>query len=451
MTWSIRARLTMWYSLVVVIVLMAGAVAVAVIQQRRAVERLDREMQRLMLTLEGVMRTEFGEGLDLLAAAAEASSEVVAPDRTLALARIDGTLITAWGQPLPQGWRPPTASSEALGMIAGANGRARILSRPVSYAGHRYIAVVIAPLTELEAEYAELLRSLGAGVLVALLVAAAGGWIVGRQALQPLTDMAMQATAISAQDPSTRLHSPHRDDELGRLASAFNEVLDRLAASLSSQRQFMADASHELRTPVSVVRTTTQVALARQGRSEHEYREALTILEEQSGRLARLVEAMFLLSRAEAHGIPLVPEPLYLDDLVQECARAVRVLAAEREIAVQTGGTSEVAFTGDDMLLHQMVANLLDNAVRHAASAVRACITREPSGIIIRFTDDGPGIPPEDQARIFQRFVRLDSGSRGAGLGLPIARRIAEAHGGQLVLESSDSRGSCFSVTLPSA
>ncbi len=120
---------------------------------------------------------------------------------------------------------------------------------------------------------------------------------------------------------------PPGDDELGRLATSFNELLDRLSSAMNFQRQFMADASHELRTPVSVVRTATQVTLAKDIRSADEYRESLGIIGEQATRLSRLVDAMFLLSRAEAHGVPLHREFLNLDDLLAECARALRVLA----------------------------------------------------------------------------------------------------------------------------
>jgi signal transduction histidine kinase len=212
----------------------------------------------------------------------------------------------------------------------------------------------------------------------------------------------------------------------------------------------MADASHEMRTPVSVMRTTAQVTLARSPRSEGDYRESLAIVEEQSTRLARLVDAMFLLSRAEASGIPLMPEPLYLDELVGDCARALRVLAHERGVDVLTCGEIEVPWTGDNWLLRQMVSNLVDNSVRHARRVVTITVGRTADGAVtIRILDDGVGIPPADHGRIFDRFVRLDARVSGAGLGLPIARWIAEAHGGTLVLESSGPTGSCFTVTLP--
>jgi len=454
MTWSIRARLTAWYSAVVVIVLVAGAIAVAVVQARLGLERLDGELQRLMLTLEGVMRTEFGEGLDLQAAADEASAEVVAPDRTLVVAHPDGTPLAIWGLPFPAPWQPPLSPSTTVDTIVlDATHRLRFRSHPVEYNGHRYIAAVLAPLDGLERERAELLRALSAGVLVALGVAAVGGWLVGRQTLRPLADMAAQATGITERNVSERLNAPHKDDELGRFATAFNAVLDRVATALHAQRQFMADASHQVRTPVSVVHTTAQVMLARDTRPEQEYREALTIVGEQSARLTRLVDAMFLLSRAEAQGIPLAREPLYLDELVSECARSLRVFANERGVRVTTSGETEVALTGDDTLLRQMVGNLLDNAIRHArpAGSVTATVSRLESNAVIRVTDDGQGVPAEARERVFQRFVQLDSQNGGAGLGLPIARWIAEAHGGRLALEAAEAGGASFIATLPLA
>jgi len=450
MTWSIRARLTAWHSLVVVLVVTTGAISVAFVQQRLALKRLDGEILRLMLTLEGVMRTEFNEGLDLQGAADEASSEVVAPDRTLMLTRTDGVLLARWGQPLASDWRPRTDISTVETLALGST-RLRLLSRPVRYQDHNYVAAVIAPLEDLEFEQAELLLALAVGVMIAFGVAGLGGWLVGRQTLRPLTDMATQASSIEERNPSARLQASNTEDELGRFAAAFNGLLDRLAAALHAQRQFMADASHELRTPVSVVHTTAQVTLARVSRPEHDYRESLTIVAEQSGRLARLVDQMFLLSRAEAQGIPLIQEPLYLDDLIGECARALRVIANERDVEVQTCGEAEVMFVGDNMLLRQMVGNLLDNAIQHGkrGGKVTAAVRREPPWVSIRITDDGGGIPSHEQERIFQRFVRLDMRSGGAGLGLPIARWIAEAHDGRLAIEFSSPTGSCFTVTLP--
>ncbi len=450
MTLSIRARLTAWYSLVVVAVLVAGSAAVSIAQERLARGRLDGELERLMLTLEGVIRTEFGKGMDLEEAVDEASTEVIAPDRALIVTRQDGVLLAAWGRPLPVPWHP-RINATGLETLSLNGQHFRAFSRSVIHKEHRYEAAVVASLEALEAEQQELLAALGIGILVALGVAAVGGWVVGRQSLRPLTDLAGQAAAITARDTSTRLHPPQIDDELGRFAQAFNASLDRLAAALDAQRQFMADASHELRTPVSVVRTTAQVTLARDQRAEDDYRESLGIVEEQSARLARLVDAMFLLSRGEAAGIPVSREPLYLDDLAGECARALRVVACQRGVEIRVEGDDEVPAFGDGGLLRQMVSNLVENAIRHARphGVVTITVKRNASGATISVIDDGPGIPTDQQDRIFDRFFRLDTRSGGAGLGLPIARWVAEAHGGTLVLEFSSASGSCFTATLP--
>ena len=452
MKWSIRARLTAWYSGVVVLVLLTGTLVIDVRQERLMLQHLDDELERLMFTLQGVMRTEFGEGLTLEASADEASIEVLAPDRTLILTRPDGQLLARWGAATDLTWRPSLVADVLdTAMINGIE--MRVLSERVQYREHAYVAVVMAPLDELATATADLRRTLGIGILVALAVAAFGGWLVGRQTLRPLETMAAQATAITESTAGERLQTPNAHDELGRLGTAFNGLLDRLVQALQAQRQFMADASHELRTPVSVVRTTAQVTLARDARSPEDYREMMAIVGEQADRLSHLVNTMFLLSRAEANGLPLAPEPLYLDDIVSESTRALQVLARERDVTVTADAETEARFTGDNRLLRQMVTNLLDNAVRHASrgGVVRATVERSASAITIRVVDDGAGVPADAHERIFQRFARLNQEYAGAGLGLPIARWVAEAHGGSLVLESTGPHGSTFTVSLPRA
>jgi len=450
MSMSIRGRLTLWYSAVVVVVLVTGAIVGSLAQSRLALQGLDDQLTRSMATLMGVMHTEFGEGLTLEGSADEASREVVAPGHGMVLSRVDGTVLAAWGEPidvrsivgLPVQTEPVTVDTGGEGV--------RALVREVGESGHRYRAFVVAPLDSLAAQHAEMTRAISIGVVIALLIAAAGGWLIGRQTLQPLSQMAAQASGINERDPTGRLSAPHADDELGRLATAFNGLLARLAAAMHQQRQFMADASHELRTPVSVVRTAAQVALSKEDRSAGDYQESLAIVEEQANRLTRLVDAMFLLSRAEAKGVPLRKEFVNLDDIVAETVRAARVLAEERRLRVTLEGDQEVGFLGDDGLLRQMVGNLLDNAIRHADSTgiVVVCLSRAPGRIHLRVSNDGPGIDRADYERIFERFVRIGQ-SDGGGLGLPIARWIAEAHGGTLVLQSSAPGLTTFAVSLP--
>lgn len=451
MTLSLRARLTLWYSTVVVLVLVTAAVAGSVAQSRLALRRLNDDLLRTMATLEGVMRNEFAEGLSLEAAAEEASIEVVVPGRALALSREDGGVLATWGLPVEHPTALPVPSTSEFATVVTPAGEVRVLRKSVSNTKYPYKAFVVAPLDTLRAQHAETVRALTIGVLMGLVTAALGGWIIGRQALRPLTQMAEQASRITARQPDDRLSVSRPDDELGLLARSFNGLLERLASALHQQRQFMADASHELRTPVSVVRTATQVTLAKEVRSVDEYRESLEIVGEQANRLSKLVDALFLLSRAEAQGVPLRPEFLNLDDIVAESTRALRVLADQRGVTVSTEGDQEVGFSGDDALLRQMVGNLLDNAIRHASchGNVVASLRREPGRLVVRVANDGPGIDAADHDRVFGRFVRIGA-SDGAGLGLPIARWIAEAHGGTLVLESSAPGHTTFAATFPS-
>jgi heavy metal sensor kinase len=457
MTLSVRARLTAWYSGVMLAVLAAAAFTASSMLTRLAIHRLDAGLTGIVATVHSIMRNEFREGMDLAGAAHEASTEVTSPGVSVVLTASDGTLVTSWGEPLPGAWggqrsvdaSNSTAASDRSVTIGGR--RFRAAQQSASFNGQRYIVTALGSLEPVERQRSEFLYALWIGFLVALAVGAIGGWAVSRHALAPLTAMAKEVTAITERDPGKRLQVPPTRDELAQLGTAFNSLLDRLSAALVAERQFMADASHQMRTPVSVLRTTAQVMLRREGREEREYRESLTIVAEQSERLARLVDAMFLLARAEIAGWTLRTEPLYLDELISECARAVAVLAAEREVHVATSGDIDVPFTGDDALLRHMTINLLENAVRYTRVGGRVVVSlnRLPDRIVIRVSDEGPGIPPADRERIFERFVRLDQKYDGAGLGLAMARRIAEAHGGQLTLESSDTRGSCFAVNLP--
>jgi signal transduction histidine kinase len=216
----------------------------------------------------------------------------------------------------------------------------------------------------------------------------------------------------------------------------------------------MADASHELRTPVSVIQTATEVTLEQPIRAESEYRDALTIINEQSARLRQMVEDMLVLARADAGGTSLTRSLLYLDDLVAECVRAVSVVAARRDVHLVTTLQPDVSLTADDGLLRQLVTDLLDNAVRYTPSggAVIVTVSRDGTCATIQVSDTGPGIPEAERERVFERFVRLDparSETSGAGLGLPIARWIAEQHDGTVTVERNSSGGALFVVRLP--
>ena len=284
--------------------------------------------------------------------------------------------------------------------------------------------------------------------------------------------MSQQARRMGAATLHERLPVAAADDELGDLATTFNELLQRLDAAFEQQRRFLADASHELRTPVAILGGEAQHALARADRSPEELRAALAVMRDETRRLERIVADLFLLARGDAREQPLVPGELYLDELVADAVRAVRTLAAARDIQVECACDAELSCRGDEPLLRRLVLNLLDNAVKYTPPGGRvvASARREGDSLVVEVSDTGPGIPPESRERIFDRFyrVRQDRGpdavsgamsgamsgatgtpGTGAGLGLAIARWIAEAHGGSLVLARTGAGGSTFRFTMP--
>ena len=218
----------------------------------------------------------------------------------------------------------------------------------------------------------------------------------------------------------------------------------------------MADASHELRTPLSVMNTAASVTLKKERRGEGEYREALRVLSEQTNRLSRIVQDMFTLARADSGHYPVRRETLYLDDLLAEVARAGSVLASGKRISVELSNLPEATFRGDEDLLRQMILNLVDNAVKFtpAGGSVRLRLTRLGDEYSILVSDTGTGIPEEARPHIFERFYRADRARTraedgGAGLGLAIARWIAQAHDGDIELSESDHNGTTLVVRLP--
>jgi signal transduction histidine kinase len=267
--------------------------------------------------------------------------------------------------------------------------------------------------------------------------------------------MARQAEAITPDRPDARLSCPNRVDELGTLAASFNALLDRLAGALHIQRQFMADASHQLRTPISIARTAAQVTLARGERSEAEYRDALAVIATQTRRLAEMIDRMFMLALADLNARPLQLSDFYLDELLTDCTRTAQLLGAERGLTIRAETPVEVPFRGDEDLLRQMVLNLVENAMRHtpAGGAVDVTLALQNGTLRVAVSDTGSGIAESDRSRIFERFVRLETpeSTGGGGLGLPIARWVAEAHRGSLHLESSGPTGSRFVVILPAS
>jgi two-component system OmpR family sensor kinase len=272
--------------------------------------------------------------------------------------------------------------------------------------------------------------------------------------------MSNQASRIGTTNLHDRLIIANEGDELGLLADSFNLLLNRLAHSIDQQRRFMADASHELRTPVAILRGEADVALSQAERSPGEYRESLQILREEARRLSQIVENLFTLARADAGNYPLARTRFYLDELLAECVRAARTLASAKDIQLTLQTEADLHMEADESLIRRMVLNLIDNAIKFTSpgGSVTLKARREEARYLVTVEDTGSGIPTDLQSRVFERFFRADKarthhneGEMGAGLGLAISRWIAEAHDGVLNLSSSDAKGSIFVASLPVA
>jgi signal transduction histidine kinase len=300
------------------------------------------------------------------------------------------------------------------------------------------------------------LRNYSFTALGVLFVASLGvGWVVAGRVLRPIGRITSVARDIQATDLSRRIELPGPDDELKQLGDTFDAMLARLDAAFAAQRQFVADASHELRNPLAIIRTNVDVALADPRADPEDLRHTMVVVKRASDRMARLVDDLLALARRQEP--TLEHEPVDLGAAVAEASDDFVVPAAARNIVLDRAIAPGVVVTGDRDALKRAVANLLENAVRLAppGSRIRLATGSEDDQAWIAVADEGPGIAPEDQPHVFDRFWRADKArSRadgGTGLGLAIVRQIAESHGGQVRLQSKVGVGSSFVIWLPVA
>ena len=472
---SVRTRLTLWYVGVLALALIVFSAGVYLLLARNLHHRVDETLRASAQSIAISLVRERAEGETEAEAAHSTVEELHLLNQAMAIFNFEGRLIEEKNTLGNVHARLP-----ALDSIPDDNLRLytepgeddegqRVAARRVKIGDTDapYLIVVSQPLKTVTEELEMLRRVFLIAVPLALLLAGLGGFFLARKSLAPVVAMSERARQISAENLEMRLPVANPRDELGQLAATFNELLSRLDSSFSLQRQFMADASHELRTPLSVMRTATQVILEKPRRDENEYRDALAMINDQTRRLARIVDDMFTLARADAGRRPLTLGSFYLDELIGETARAASVLAARKGVTVEAAEPAEVLYYGDEHLLRQMLLNLLDNAIRHtpAGGRIRVSLAQFDSTCEVVVADTGEGIPVEAQPHIFERFYRVDkarsrsdinangagadNGGGGAGLGLSIALWVAEAHGGTIELVRSDPTGTAFAIALP--
>lgn len=420
---SLRARLTLFYVAVLAAALIVVGGLIYVLLAQALYARVDDNLAAVLQITTTSLANDLAEGQDVEDAARSTAAELSSRQQMLAIYDGAGRLLAEGGRDddlrivLPALGTLPVREAQLLTVSEAEDDddrhRLAMTRRRVGERGVEYVIVAGTSLEPIDEELESLIAILAYVVPIALLLTAAGGWFLAQESLE---------------------------------------------TSLRRQRQFMADASHELRTPVAISRTAASVALQQPRREEHEYREALGIIEQQTGRLSRIVDDMFTLARADAGNYPVRMAPMYLDEVIADAGRAAQVLASARQVVIDVTAPDAAAFTGDEELIRRLIGNLLDNAVRHApeASRVRVVLGATAGGYAIAVGDSGPGIPPEIRPHIFERFYRGDAGRArtvradgGAGLGLALARWVARTHGGDVRLADSSDSGTTFVAELP--
>jgi len=331
----------------------------------------------------------------------------------------------------------------------------RVLATTVRMAARTYRLQVASPMDDFNEALDHFRGVLLLLIPLLLLLASAGGYWMSRRALAPVLQITQTAESISSRNLSSRLAVPQSRDELQHLSETLNGMLERLEAAFRRITQFTADASHELRTPVALMRTTAELSL-RKPRAEADYREALTQILRELETTSALIENLMLLARADSGVEVLQFAPVDLVEILRDACRQGRILAEGKQISFQELITQDpVIVEGDVGALRRLFVILLDNSVKYAppGGSVTVTLTDATGFAAAEVRDTGIGIGEADLPHIFERFYRADKARspevRGIGLGLSIGRWIAEAHGGVIEVESTPGQGSVFRVRLP--
>lgn len=467
---NIRLRLTLWYTTVLVLILLVFGAAVYVGLSRSLISTLDNHLQREAGQLIGGLN--FGaEGEDeheeeherehrnnqlslryrpedgVLWRVLDAQGRPVIDPGYLSSISIDPSLITS-----------DYAHFEYTTLASGVP--LRLYNVPFVIegrgAGMVQVAESYAHIQEVELR---LIWLLGLGIPFTLIAASAGGWFLAGRALNPIDRITRAAQQISADDLHQRLDLNLPNDEVGRLAVTFDEMLARLEDGFERQKRFIADASHELRTPLTILKGDVEVALHRP-RSAPEYQETLEMVNQTADRLTSLVEELFLLARADNHQYPLQLESFNLAELLRQQVTSLLPRAASQNITLNLDAPDTLLLVADSAKLTRLFLNLLDNALKYSnpGDTVSVTAVAHNGQARIAIADTGPGIPAEHLPHLFERFYRVDkararevaAGEKGgAGLGLAIADWLVKAHGGGIKVASQVGRGSTFTVWLP--
>jgi signal transduction histidine kinase len=444
----LRLRLALLFALGTAVVIAAASLAF-VLQLRVG---LDASLDPALRTRAQAVAKQLGSGDTL---------RLGPTDEIVQVRTLDGRLLAsspaAGTQPLLNAaqWRQALAGGVSF-TTAVSGDRSRLLATATSPTDGRQLLVVVGTATDVSDDAVDDVQT--AFVLSgppAVVLAGAGAWLLAGAALRPVEQMRREAADISDQDTGRRLAVPSTHDEIAALGTTINGLLARLQGALTRERSFVADAGHELRTPLAILRAELELA-ARPGRSREQLIEAVTHAGQETDRLIRLAEDLLLLARAD-HAQPFLhPVPVAVSDLLNAAARAADARTAARRLTVAVHTPTDLTVVADPDRLRQAVDNLLDNATRHApaGSIIELNATANGTGMItIEVADRGPGFPPEFLPHAFERFHRAEAARTrdggGTGLGLSIVHAITQAHGGHATVDNRPNGGATVTLELP--
>jgi len=446
---SIRFRLTAWYAGTLLAFLLAGAAAFDAVMREVLAREFARSTASSLTAVRGFFRLEVGEYHWVDTTVAHMATEVFFPDRRVTFLRPNGETFvprdTTFRIPVVTLAPPVRVVESALDPDLAPGWRVRVES---SAAGMQDA------ITRID-------RSMAIAIAILVVVSAAGGWWLTGRTLRPVRDMAEAAERISAASSSGRMPIDDPQDELGRLGARFNALLDRLDRALVQQRQFLAAAAHELRTPVARMRSQVELALQHEpaagaGDGEHD-RAVLAAMDQELGRASLLVNDLLQLARADADPHPARLERAFLDDVVVDVAQTWRAAARRRGVTLELEVIQETPARIDAVLIARLAGILLDNAIRYTPEGGRVAVRVMPADRLatLEVEDTGIGIPEPERDRVFERFFRgaraRAAAPEGSGLGLPIARWIADQHHATIALLAGRDGGTLVRVTFPLA
>jgi len=413
----LRLQLTAWYAGVFMLVLVLLGAGLFLTIRRQMSGHLDKSLRAAAGALERAAQIRETERAAARGAVVDAVDELHIPDRSL-------YLLDAAGGPITPAAAPAWVRDAARTAVRAEHGYRNVdepdarelrlyAERFTGTAGTPYIAAVVADRMELEDEYAALIETFAAATLAALLLVASGGYLLVRKSTAPIE------------------------------------------RSMEHMRRFVGDAAHELRTPIAILRSQAEVALE-QPREAARDATAFQSMERETARLGRIVGDLLTLARADAGERPIAREPLYLDDVAAEAVDAVRALAVHKRIELEVGTFEEAKISADGALVRQLLLIVLDNAIKYTPDGghVRLDVSAPNGAAAVVVTDTGAGIAPEQLPLVFERFWRGQPAGReveGAGLGLAIARWIADIHGARIELTSRPGAGTRVAISFPSA